>query len=278
MYRSWAFATPSNYKGVTETAERLPSGLYTLGITPYGDPVADRQELRVDKMVSFSSGPLARVLSEVNSFWGSREHYRRLGVAHKRGILLHGPQGCGKTGILAAVAIESFKYDAIVFQVTNIEIFQKVIKAVRQIEVGRPITVLLEDIEQIVKKNEEILLEVMDGASSVGDGVLFLATTNKLGEIPDRVKWRPSRIDTLIEIDAPNEQQRREYLKSLSPEVEDLGDPKFTDGFTLAMLKELVIAMKIYGKPRDQAIATAKRMNGGVAKTNRPAGLSEFGK
>lgn len=263
MFKKWSYSHPGTYGGIFDTADRLAPGLYETVVDVMGNPVAVHKPLRSDRVLNFANGPLPLVMREIDTFWASKDHYRTLGVSHKRGILMHGPAGCGKTGIVSAVIEDAIRRDGIAFQVADIDKFKKAIPLVRQIEKDRPITVLLEDIEQIVKKSEEVLLEVMDGSSSIGNGTLFVATTNKLGDIPDRVKWRPSRIDTLIEVGCPTEPQRREYLEFID---KDAGKwASHTDSFTLAMLKEFVIATRIYGKSPESALSTAKKYGGGKA-------------
>lgn len=277
MFNHWSFDPTRNvYTGTFEVADNLPSGLYKIEKDGYNRPEAQRLELRDDTIITFEHGPLPLVMAEISKFWTSAAHYKRLGVSHKRGILLYGPPGCGKTGIISSVIENAIANNGIVFQIDDIYDFQDSILLARQIEKGRPITAIIEDIERIVEKDEkdeETLLEVMDGASSVGNGTLFVATTNNLDLVPARVRCRPSRIDTLIEIGFPNKEQRYEYLSflledenGLMPDNVHRGRTKQwaekTDNFSLAMLKELVIGVQVYNKPLEQAITILKEMAG----------------
>jgi ATP-dependent 26S proteasome regulatory subunit len=272
MFKFWSYSpTHNQYVGIHETASTLPPGLYKLSLDMFGAPVAKQLDLRKDVMKTFQNGPLAKVVVEVDKFWANADHYSRLGVSHKRGILLYGPPGCGKTGIISVLIEKTIADKGIAIQIGDsreLEHMKQGISLVRQIETGRPILVIIEDIETLVDYDEETLLEVMDGASSMGNGVLFVATTNYLKKIPARIRCRPSRIDTLIEIGLPTQDQRQEYLTFLFSNtkeekklVKQIGEwASDTKGLSLAALKEFVISIQIYGKTPKDAIAVLKEM------------------
>lgn len=130
----------------------------------------------------------------------------------------------------------------------------------RQIQGQDSVVAVLEDIEHYVEDGyEEELLELLDGASSVGGGILYLATTNKLEKIPKRIRCRPSRVDTLIEIPYPKEKQRKEYVEFLLGNAKlgfDLVDEivEKSNDMSLADLKEIVISCYIYRKSVSETI------------------------
>lgn len=263
MCKKWTYSDEQDYfVGAREIVKNLPDGLYRLNISPFGDPVAHKMELCHDEMIQFKNGPMPAIITEMRRFWQSAERYKKLGVSHKRGILMYGPPGCGKTGIISCAINETISQHGLCFQVDDAENFRNGVKMMRQIENGRPIVALIEDIEQVCRRDEEELLEVMDGASSIGDGILFLATTNDLRNIPRRIRCRPSRIDTLVLIDFPTIEQRIEYLQFLmapdNAKNSIMPIAQETDNFSLAMLKELVLAIRVYEKPLDMAIQTLR--------------------
>lgn len=265
MFKFWSYEpTHDSYTGIHDTADRLPCGLYEIRTNSYGQPVAKRLQLRKDAMMVFQTGPQAHVLSEIQKFWAHGEHYKRLGVSHKRGILLHGPPGCGKTGIISVIIENAVKQNGIVFQVNRIDDFQDALPLTRQIEHDRPVVAIFEDIENAVAYDESALLEVMDGASSLGDNILFVATTNHLDKVPPRIRSRPSRIDTLIEIGLPGYEQRLEYMNFLLGKDKE-NHPlerwaKETDNLSLAAVKEFVISIRIYGKTAKETISKLHEM------------------
>jgi len=265
MFKFWRYDdSRKQYSGTQEVLESLPSGMYTINLNNWGEPQAQHRDLRTDDLLTFQNGPMIPVLEEIKRFWDSKDKYKRLGVAHKRGVLFHGPHGCGKTAIVSKIIQHTIAHNGLVFDVEDPEHFQDAIPLLRQIEKERPIVSIFEDIEQMADYDEETMLEIMDGSSSLGDNILFIATTNKLDKVPPRIKCRPSRIDTLIEVGLPEPVQRLEYLRFLGIKFEFVppdGWADITDGFSLAQLKELIIAMVIYDKKLEESVERLKQLN-----------------
>lgn len=181
MFKNWSYnPTSRTYCGIFDTADHLPSGYYTISQNHMGDPVAKVLDRSTDNILFFNSGPMQNAINEINDFYAKGDRYRRLGVAHKRGILLHGPAGCGKTKIVAHAIDQAIAKKGIAISVTRISDFTDGLPLLRQIEPNRPVLAVMEDLERMCDYNEEEILEAMDGASSLGDNILFLATTNKL--------------------------------------------------------------------------------------------------
>lgn len=272
MYKHWSYnPTRETYTGTHEIAEHLPPGLYHIGLNNWGDPQATKENLKDDVLCPFQEGPMKPIVEEIGQFWESGDHYKNLGVTHKRGVLLHGPAGCGKTGIVSVLIRDIIQRKGLAVMVHNVEMFQKAIPLLRQIEDDRKILAIIEDIDAVCQYDEEELLEVMDGSSSLGHGLLFLATTNYLDQIPVRIRCRPSRIDTLIEVPFPDSKLRYEYLKFLCSNGFQKSDEELaswadrTEGFSLATLKELVISVVIYKRTVEESI---ERLQGLSSQTD----------
>lgn len=141
--------------------------------------------------------------------------YRELGVPAKRGIVLYGPPGCGKTTvgkILAGSGQATFMW------VTAAEMgdCKDVAATFALARRFRPCILFLEDIDFYASERDYLsnrstlgeLLAQLDGFES-NDQVIVVATTNDLDAIEPALKDRPSRFDALIEIGLPDADCRR---------------------------------------------------------------------
>lgn len=153
-----------------------------------------------------------------------------------------------------------------------------VLAGIRHIEPDRLIVVEMEDLDSIVDENEEALLDLLDGAHQI-DGVVYLATTNKIAELPDRIKNRPSRIDARVYVGPPDQACRTKYLLSKWPgsqwdaRVEHI--VHLTEGFSYAHLKEVVVSVGCLGHEPDESIRRLRLMMEAPSEEDKKASAAD---
>ena len=153
--------------------------------------------------------------------------FARLGIDPPKGVLLHGPPGCGKTLLARAVASET---DASFLSVSGPEIINKLYgeseaklrQVFEQARKEAPSIVFLDEIDSIAPKRERAqgevekrvvaqLLALMDGLEARGQ-VIVIGATN-LPNALDPALRRPGRFDREIVIGIPDVGGRREILE-----------------------------------------------------------------
>jgi len=187
--------------------------------------------------------------------------FQRLGIDAPKGVLLHGPPGCGKTLIARAVVNET---DAYFVHISGPEIMGKFygesearLRAVfEEGSANAPSIVFIDEIDAIAPKREEMggerqverrvvaqLLALMDGLESRGQ-VIVIGATN-IPNTLDPALRRPGRFDREISIGIPDKKGRLEILHihtrgmPLAKDV-DLGKlAEITHGFVGADLEAL---------------------------------------
>ncbi len=157
------------------------------------------------------------------------EVFERLGIDAPKGVLLHGPPGCGKTLIARAVANET---DAYFLHLSGPEVIHKFygeseahLRAIfEKAEENAPAIIFLDEIDAIASKREEVrgdqqverrvvaqLLALMDGLKSRGH-VIVIGATN-IPNVLDPALRRPGRFDREISISIPDKNGRLEILQ-----------------------------------------------------------------
>jgi transitional endoplasmic reticulum ATPase len=155
------------------------------------------------------------------------ELFQRLGIDPPKGVLLHGPPGCGKTLLARAVANES---EANFFSINGPEIMSKFYgesearlrEIFQQAQQNAPSIIFIDELDAIAPKREEVtgeverrvvaqLLALMDGLSGRGN-VIVIGATNRPGALDPALR-RPGRFDREIEIGVPDKKGRYEILQ-----------------------------------------------------------------
>lgn len=244
---------------IEQVVGALPSAAY--GIAWDNGPVFTRVEFPTDALYEFAGSPVDRVLAEVDEFWARAEDYRRLGFLHKRGVLLHGLPGTGKSSAIVLSAQRMAERGDILLLAPAAWLADAALHAIRALEPDRPIVCVFEDIDDVAARDERELLDLLDGSRTV-NGVLFLATTNYLARFPARL-LRAGRLDRHVEVPPPPAAGRLAYLTHKLGDIEKPAEiqrlAEATDGRTYADLRELVLAVYALHEPAADALA---RLNG----------------
>lgn len=253
----WGLAE-NGYIPCTETAPRLAPGAYSLSFRDIGLHL-ERRTITTDSLLRLPDSKSDSVIGEIERFWTLKERFTRFGFVHKRGFLLWGPPGSGKTSTVAFVTQQMVKDGGVVFIGTIPGPLAAGMAVLRQIEPERRLVVVLEDIDALLRKyGEAEFLSLLDGEASI-DNVVFLATTNYPENLDGRVLNRPSRFDRVVKIDTPNKEARCVYLLSRGVEGDLAPWIELSEGFSIAHLKELIVCVCCFGEKLEEV---AKRLRG----------------
>lgn len=251
----------------TATVAKLEAAIYHIEYCEAG-PFLVPHRLVTDELLRLPDSKSDGVIAEIERFWTLKGKYQQYGLTYKRGFLLFGPPGSGKTCTVDIVLRQVVAQGGLAVVVGSISPSDVtlLLRRHRQVEPERPLIVILEDIDAYIKSyGESSVLSILDGEDSI-DNVVYIATTNYPENLDGRVINRPSRFDRVIHVDTPNAEARFTYLKSRNTGLDDQELRVWaneTGGLSISHLKELVIGVVILGGKLENEVERLR----GMAKT-----------
>ncbi|KAH8920683.1 hypothetical protein BT69DRAFT_1245029 [Atractiella rhizophila] len=170
---------------------------------PFGNP----RTRRMLESVILDNGVKENIVEDVRKFMERETWYRKRGIPYRRGYLLHGPPGSGKTCFIEALA-GHFEYNICILNVSERGLTDDKLNHLLS-RVPERTFVIFEDVDAAFTGRTQSgtptsvtfsgLLNVLDGlASSASQRLLFMTTNHP--EVLDPALIRPGRIDVQLHL------------------------------------------------------------------------------
>ena len=157
------------------------------------------------------------IIRDLDNFKISKQWYLDTNIAYKRGLLLYGPGGTGKTTLAQAIAAYMNR-DICVLNLASVSSDSLLIS--NFVNLPRNTVLILEDIDCVFNQREAVgktaitfscLLNCLDGVVAQ-DGLITIITTNHIEKL-DPALIRTGRCDLKIEIPFASTEEIEEYLE-----------------------------------------------------------------
>lgn len=233
---------------------------------------AIKRTIDKENLVFDTGSELFNVMSDIHTFFEdeTKELYKKMDIVYKRGIIIHGKPGNGKSSLIREIIRQLTDINKIVINTNNIYITKVLSSLITKLNNQKSI-IIIEDIDSLITNgNRSEFLNLLDGIS-IKSGLYFIGSTNYPERIDPAFINRSGRFDRTYEIGNPSDRVREVYFKSKNipsllssfkihkenSENKDLGIidlfVKYTDDFSMANLKEFMISV--------QYMLAAKKVN-----------------
>ena len=261
----WTLTRDGSFVVCGRTVHQLQPGAYSVYLDNCGESHFKPQPLHTDDLIEFPESVSARVLGEVERFWSMGPRFARLGFAHRRGYLFYGKQGCGKSSLIHQIISRIIDAGHVAFFCSSYpHYFRTALARFREVEPGRPVVCVFEDIDATIKQyGDSELLQLLDGNSQL-DKVVNLASTNYPEKLDRRIIARPRRFDRLLKIESPDASLREAFFARKLPDMPRALLARWvalSDGLPFASLTELVISVECLGHDLDAAAQTLRELD-----------------
>ncbi len=192
-------------------------------------------------------------------FLSRAKRWHGFGIPQKRGVLLAGEPGTGKTLICKALMAEADGITCIATNAYRLSEDGYITELYDMAEDLSPCIVFIEDIDLIGLNREEYhyqhgpallsLLNVLDGVEEKHE-IVTVATTNNWEALDRAISHRPSRFDRVIKLSLPSLEERRQLVSLLCQKIPiDMPTQDYiackAEGCTPAQLQEIVYGLAI---------------------------------
>ncbi len=207
-----------------------------------------RPDLAADQVI-LPAGLLDAIERHVISISTEAVRLRAAGQHLKRGLLLHGAPGTGKTHTVRYLMGRMRDCTVILITGQAMRFIEPAAALARRLQ---PAMVILEDVDLVAEDRSFhdgsspllfTLLDAMDGIGADAD-VTFVLTTNRAEMLERALVDRPGRVDLAMEIPKPDRQARerliRLYAGRLALDADLAPVVEATEGATASFIKELL--------------------------------------
>jgi ATP-dependent 26S proteasome regulatory subunit len=195
---------------------------------------------------------------DFQSFLRSEDIYRKIGAMYRRGILLYGPPGEGKTSVVRTLIKNELPAQSVAIFFESLP-SNEFISAMAKSLSSRFKVFVFEELAHIVERAKmENVLDFLDGESSI-DRTLTIATTNYPERLPRNVVERPSRFDKVYKLGDPTAQDRKLLLDLFLAREATSNEVELTNALSTAAIKEVCLLSHLRGLTVAQAVARLRR-------------------
>jgi hypothetical protein len=168
-----------------------------------------------EKLVFDEGATIVDVMRDIVTFFkkDTEELYAKMDIAYKRGIILFGDPGNGKSAMIREIIRQIPSISKVVIN-PNVSNMPRILASLLQALKGKQAIIIIEDLDSLVtSRNRSEFLNLLDGVD-ISSGIYLIGTTNYPDRVDPAIMNRSGRFDRTYKIENPSEATRRAFFES----------------------------------------------------------------
>lgn len=212
------------------------------------------------------------ITDKIDTFFSKLDVYKKYNIFPKRGMLLYGSAGCGKSVAISKICTEyANNPDTLVVIWPSDQLEARHVKSfIKSFDYDtnsiKKMILVIEDLggtehtDRGLRPSESSLLSLLDNVDrTFSIPTMIVATTNYPENFLENLTNRPQRFDDVMEVKRPTGEFRAKFLDFFNQaeapiEVKNKIKEKKYDGLSVAHVKEVVIRAALYGITLEQSL------------------------
>lgn len=178
--------------------------------------IAIKRKVKEDENLVFDpDSEIYTVMNDIMSFFTdeTKHLYKKMDIEYKRGIIIYGNPGNGKSAMIREIIRRMSKINKILINPGVMDVTRILSAIINKLDKQKTI-IIIEDIDSLITpENRSAFLNILDGVG-VKSGIYFIGTTNYPERIDPAFMNRSGRFDRSYNIGNPDANVRQEYFKS----------------------------------------------------------------